>query len=156
MDNSKAIQWQNVNADLKFRLKMGQWGWADLIFDHQETLHCIALSDVYDPFKDLVYWVDDIAQDRLPAVLDIDEEVQVARLEAMKISDKMVKLGVRSLRTLNVYFETQVDKVAFARAFQIEIRRFFAQEFDASHWHSVDSETHQVSLKDWILAHEWR
>lgn len=154
-------QWQKINADLKLHLKMGSHGWAGLFFDYQGKFYNIALSDVFDPFQDLVHWVDDIAKDRLPATLEIDEEGHSAELCATLIENDNISFSVKSVNYDKQYFAIIINRQALVRAFQIEIKRFFSQEFDPLHWDKAgidekDIAFRQDGLKEWVLNHTWK
>lgn len=154
-------QWQKINTDLKVQLAMGNHGWADLFFDYQGKFYNIALSDVFDPFQDLVHWVDDIAQNRLPATLEIDEEGHSAELSATLIKNDEINFSVKSVNYDEQYFAISINRQTLVRAFQIEIKRFFSQEFDPLHWDKagIDKNNiafHQDGLKEWVLNHTWK
>lgn len=154
-------QWQKLNQDLRFHLEMSEHGWADLYFDYQGKYYTISLSEVFDPFENLVHWIDDIAQNRLPAMIKIDEEAQLTELSANLIANDDIQFAIKDAIYGEQYFAITINRQALVRAFQIEIKRFFNQDFDPTHWDKrgydeEDEEFYQDGLKEWVLNHEWK
>lgn len=160
-ENPNFKQWQKLTDNLRFHLEMSEHGWADLYFDYQGKYYNIALSDVFDPFKDLVHWVDDIAQNRLPVIIEINEEGHTAQLSATLIKNDDIEFVVKSVNFDEQFFTITINQQALVRAFQIEIKRFFSQDFDPNHWDKrgfdeEDEEFYQDGLKEWVLNHQWQ
>lgn len=61
-------------------------GWILMKLDLPEKLISVHLSNVFDPFPDMLRWMEDICKDWLPAILIIDEEGYGKKLIADRLS----------------------------------------------------------------------
>lgn len=160
------------NAQIGIRLQMLQHGWACLHLSLDQASLRIALSDVFDPFDDLVAWSREVAEGDLPVEMEIDEEGQEAVLTVLKTDDaERVLFRVTRKDTGEILLEGIVDRSAFGASWRAELRRFFSSEFDPKHWgdercadapaddgdESDDdpSSCFFVSVRDRVLQHPW-
>lgn len=68
------------DARIGIRLEMRAYGWARLYMSLDAADATISLSDVYDPFAELVAWGREIDEGDLPIPMEIDEEGKTAVL----------------------------------------------------------------------------
>jgi len=140
---------------ISIELKMFDHDWAALIFKYDQLEISIDLSDVYDPFQDLVNWGWNIQQNILPASIEIDEEGHVVKIVAENsiIEDQLIirfiaKSFVHTLK-LNKYF--------FLNTLKQEIQRFFENDFNQHEWHEIYPVRNLpfFCINDWVLNHTW-
>lgn len=140
---------------ISIELKMFDHGWAALIFKYDQLEISIDLSDVYDPFQDLVNWGWNIQQNILPASIEIDEEGHVVKIVAENsiIEDQLIirfiaKSFVHTLK-LNKYF--------FLNTLKQEIKRFFENDFNQHEWHEIYPVRNLPfsCINDWVLNQTW-
>ena len=66
---------------------MQKYGWAKLHLTLDAVTATIYLSDVFDPFNELVAWGREIDEGDLPIQIEIDEEGQEAVLTVLRTED---------------------------------------------------------------------
>lgn len=113
---------------ISIELKMFDHGWAALIFKYDQLEISIDLSDVYDPFQDLVNWGWNIQQNILPASIEIDEEGHVVKIvtENSIIEDQLI---IRFIARSFVH-TLKLNKYFFLNTLKQEIQRFFENDFN--------------------------
>lgn len=150
------------NNILNFKLVMGKYGWCQFVFEHLANQFHINLSDVFCPFKDLIYWVDKIEKHSLFNELIIDEEGHEMTLSAKYIDNKNIQIMIEGSYENKIYLDINVNYHLFCTKLKKEIIRFFSDEFDPLHWDKYglrrDNEEDLVSLeedglKEWVFAY---
>lgn len=147
------------NANLGVRLEMEEYGWAKLHLTLDAITVSIYLSDVFDPFPELVAWGREIDEGDLPIEMEIDEEGQIAVLTVLRTENpSRVLLRVTRNYENEILLEGVVDRATLASALKSELRRFFTTEFDPQHWdmgRDEDPEEGYVQTRDQVLGHAW-
>lgn len=151
----------NLTDDqIGIRLKMGKFGWADLYLSLGATMVSIRLSEVFDPFFELVEWGQKIDEDDQPFQIEIDEEGRIVVLAVMRTENpERVLLRVTPIYSNEVLLEGIVPRANLAATLKAELRRFFTTEFDPMHWDlqcdpdKLDDD--YVQVKDMVLNHPW-
>lgn len=149
---------------LTINLKMYEHGWAGLIFQTDEQKCHINLSDVFDPFKEIVAWGESIDQGTLPAILEIDEEGHIMILSAKSLDffhdQAMIELTCIGSHLNKIYLSYHFNRNDFAALLKQEIIRFFQEDFNPSHWSEYDYDPKDevwkpATLMQDILNHPW-
>ena len=123
------------DAQVSVRLEMKEYGWAMLHLTLDNASATIDLSEVYDPFHELVAWGREIDEGDLPIEMEIDEEGQEAVLTVLRTEDpQRVLLRVSRKYENEILLEGIVARAALATALKNELLRFFTTEFDPQHW----------------------
>jgi hypothetical protein len=147
------------NANLSVRLEAEDSGWAELHLTLDATTVSIYLSDVFDPFPELVAWGREIDEGDLPIAMEIDEEGQIAVLTVLRTENPArVLLRVTRNYENEILLEGVVDRATLASALKSELRGFFTTEFDSQYWdmrRAADPEDVYVKTRDWVLEHPW-
>jgi len=147
------------NANFAVRLEMEEYGWAKLHLTLDATTVSIHLSDVFDPFPELVAWGREIDEGDLPIEMEIDEEGRIAVLTVLRTENpSRVLLRVTRNYENEILLEGVVDRATLASALKSELRRFFTTEFDPQHWdmgRDEDPEDGYVQTRDRVLGHAW-
>ncbi|GHT81191.1 hypothetical protein AGMMS49960_20310 [Betaproteobacteria bacterium] len=148
------------DARLGVRLEMGEYGWAKLHLTLDDATVTIHLSEVFDPFPELLAWGREIGEGDLPIEMEIDEEGQEAVLTVLRTDDpQRVLLRVTRKYENTTLVEGVVARAALAAALKVELIRFFTVEFDPQHWDlrgdPDDIEDDYVHVKDAVLNHPW-
>lgn len=148
------------DAQISIRLEMEEYGWAKLHLMLDTATATIHLSEVFDPFGEMIAWGREIDEGDLPIQMEIDEEGQEAVLTVLRTeSPARVLLRVTRKYSDEVLLEGIVARVALAAALKSELRRFFTTEFDPRHWDlrgdDFEGEGDYVQVKDRVLNHAW-
>jgi len=147
------------NAQFHVRLEMEEYGWAKLHLGVDAITATIHLSDVFDPFDELVAWSREIEEGDLPIQMEIDEEGQEAVLTVLRTENPgRVLLRVTRKYTDDILLEGIVARAALAAALKTELLRFFTTEFDPRDWDrpgDEDPEDEGIQVKDRVLNHPW-
>lgn len=148
------------DAQLAIRLEMEEYGWAKLHLTLDDATATIHLSEVFDPFPELVAWGREIGEGDLPIEMEIDEEGQEAVLTVLRTDDpQRVLLRVTRKYENTTLLEGIMARATLAAALKAELLRFFAVEFDPQHWDlrgdPEDIEDDHVFVKDTVLNHPW-
>ncbi len=147
------------NANLGVRLEMEEYGWAKLHLSLDGSTVSICLSDVFDPFPELVAWGREIDEGDLPIEMEIDEEGRIAVLTVLRTENpSRVLLRITRNYENEILLEGVVDRATLASALKSELRRFFTTEFDPQHWdmgRDEDPEEGYVQTRDQVLGHAW-
>jgi hypothetical protein len=147
------------DAGISIRLEMREYGWAKLHLTLDAVTATIHLSDVFDPFDELVAWSREIDEGDLPIQMEIDEEGQEAVLTVLRTENReRVLLRVTRKYSDEVLLEGITARATLAAALKAELRRFFTMEFDPEHWDTGrddDPEDDYIQTKDRVLNHAW-
>lgn len=149
-----------ADAQVRVRLEMKDYGWARLHLSLDDATLTIHLSEVFDPFGDLLGWGREIDEGDLPVQIEIDEEGRESVLTALRTDDPArVLLRVTRKYADQTLLEGIVARTALASALKSELRRFFESEFDPQHWDlqgdDLDRPCDYVQVKDRALNHAW-
>ncbi len=147
------------DAQVGVRLQMQEYGWVDLHLTLNDAKATIELSEVYDPFPELLAWGREIAEGDLPVEMEIDEEGREAVLTVLRTDDPArVLLRVTHKHENKTLLEGIVSRAALAAALKAELIRFFRMEFDPLHWDlhgDSEPDDEYVPFKDIMLSHPW-
>jgi hypothetical protein len=147
------------NAQIGVRLKMDQYGWAELYLSLDTATAEVRLSQVFDPFDELLAWSREIDEGDLPIEMEIDEEGTIVTLTVLRTDDpQRVLLRVTRSYLNEILLEGIVSRATLATALKVELRRFFHEEFDPQHWDDRgddDPEDEFIKTKDFMLNHAW-
>lgn len=136
---------------------MGEYGWAYLHLILGATAVKIWLSQVFDPFDELVAWGRKIEEGDIPVQMEIDEEGTEKVLTVLRTDDSnRVLFRVAEKYADDIQLEGIVSRVALAAALKAELRRFFSSEFDPNHWDDEEeADESYVETRDRVLNHPW-
>ncbi len=99
------------NANLGVRLEMEEYGWAKLHLTLDAATVSICLSEVFDPFPEMVAWGREIDEGDLPIQMEIDEEGHIAVLTVLRTENpSRVLLRVTSSDENKILLEGVVDR----------------------------------------------
>lgn len=147
------------DAQIGVRLEMGQYGWADLYLSLDAATAEVRLSQVFDPFDELLAWAREIDEGDLPIEMEIDEEGTIVTLTVLRTDDPLrVLLRVTRSYLNEILLEGIVSRAALAAALKVELRRFFNDEFDPQNWDERDDDDPQdefITTKDRMLNQAW-
>lgn len=117
------------NANVGMRFEMEEYGWAKLHLSLDGTTVSICLSNVFDPFLELVAWGLEIDEGDLPIQIEIDEEGQITVLTVLP-TDSLGRVLLRVTRSFENEFllEGIVERTVLASTMKAELRRFFTSE----------------------------
>ena len=109
-----------------------------------EVVHC---SDVYDPFWDLVDWLDKIVKNDLPASMTIDEEGEIKELIVSAYSGRFSKFSDIEFRIVQNSWNSDTEQLEKSRRFLCRCKRvqlvhefasrlktWLRNDYDKSHW----------------------
>ncbi len=132
-----------------------RYGWIDMVIlcDAGTNLCRVRLSDVFDPFPDMLDWLCNIARGNLPALLTIDEEGQLKHLLARALPEfketghdvelRIIGDGYDELKqcpTLESFFLTRINRRQFLREYHRCLKSWLENVYDDSQWHIRASE----------------
>lgn len=149
------LQFNNLRSSLfSIHFEMRQYGWAALHFNCDGVNVLVDLSDVFNPFQDLVIWGWRIQQNILPALINIDEEGHITTIIAKEFHENTLSIQFKGKNSNHTF---KVDKMDFCHALKQEIKRFFNEEFNKNEWEEMNPERNQpyCCIKDWVLNHNW-
>lgn len=148
-----------LDAKIGIRLEMEEYGWAKLHLTLDAATATIHLSEVFDPFDEMIAWGREIDEGDLPIQMEIDEEGQEAVLTVLRTeTPERVLLRVTRKYSGEVLLEGIVARAELASALKSELYRFFTMEFDPQHWDctdDIDAEDGYTQVKDRVLNHAW-
>jgi len=149
-----------LDAQLGIRLEMEEYGWAKLHLTLDDATATIHLSEVFDPFPELVAWGREIDEGDLPVEMEIDEEGREAVLTVLRTDDpQRVLLRVTRKHENKTLLEGIVARASLAASLKAELLRFFTMEFDPLDWDlrgdpgGIDDD--QFCCKDTVLNDTW-
>jgi len=147
------------DAQLGVRLKMEKYGWATLELTLADATAKIDLSNVFDPFPELLAWGREIDEGDLPVEMQIDEEGLIAVLTVLRTDDpQRVLLRVTHTYENKRLLEGIVSRATLAAALKAELIRFLKTEFDPRHWDAQgdpEPDDDNIQTKDIVLNHPW-
>ncbi len=148
------------DALIGIRLEMEEYGWAKLHLTLDTATATIHLSEVFDPFGEMVAWGREIDEGDLPIQMEIDEEGQEAVFTVLRTENpERVLLRVTRKFSEEVLLEGILARATLAATLKSELRRFFTTEFDPQHWDlrgdDFDDENDYAQVKDHVLNHAW-
>ncbi|MCB1615948.1 MAG: hypothetical protein KDI30_08040, partial [Pseudomonadales bacterium] len=109
------------NANPVVRFEMEEYVWAKLHLTLDAVTVSIRLSDVFDPFPELVAWGREIDGGDLPIGMEIDEEGQIAELSVLRTENPArVLLRVARDHGEDILLEGIVDRATLASALKSE------------------------------------
>lgn len=113
-------------------------GWVHLWISGTPYLQHITIfaSDVFDPFIELVKWLEAIADNRLPAEFDIDEEGIGKKLSAFPVDDERVDFLVQDAYsdTNEIFLRLRVPKRQLVTEFVSKLDLFLQAYYEAEQW----------------------
>jgi hypothetical protein len=135
----------------------------------------ISLADEdTDPFEDIIAWGHEIEHGCLPVLIEIDEEVSVAILSALRTEDQeRILLRIAHRYSDDIMLEGIVSRNELVFALKTELRCSFATNFDPREWDSdflprcrdidvlkedeedPDPEVDYIHVRDIVLNHPW-
>ncbi len=147
------------DAQLSIRFEMGEYGWAKLHLSLDKATATIHLSDVFDPFPELLAWGREIDEGDLPIEMEIDEEGEEAVLTVLRTDDPCrVLLRVSRKYESTIMLEGIVARTTLASSLKAELIRFFTAEFDPQHWNMgryPEPKGDYIQIKDLALSDPW-
>lgn len=147
------------DVQLGVRLEMEEYGWAKLHLSLDDATVTICLSDVFDPFPELLAWGREIGEGDLPVEMEIDEEGQEAVLTVLSTNDpQRVLLRVTRKYENTFLLEGIVSRATLAAVLKTELIRFFTTEFDPQHWdigRDPEPDDGYIQVKDVMLSDPW-
>jgi hypothetical protein len=133
---------------------MDKFGWAMLHLKLDDASLTISLSEVYDPFDDLLAWSHEVAEGQLPIEMEIDEEGRESVLAVLGVNDaRRALFRVTRKYENDILLEGIVARAELGAALRGELRRFFSSEFDPDDWNGGDDS--ELPLRDRVLNHPW-
>jgi hypothetical protein len=144
-------QW-NRDGELTVCFGKPKHGWIAMVLLHNGGVqhHVSSCSDVYDPFRDLVAWLEAVANDSFPAVVEINEEgsftvLTVDRSDAGWVeflAEWVLPFGRGPAATPEPgwsgnrkrVISGRVPKYQLLAKFHRRIVDFIAQDFQLRHW----------------------
>lgn len=147
------------DARIGIRLEMEEYGWAKLHLSLDDATATIDLSEVFDPFPELLAWGREIDEGDLPVEMEIDEEGEEAVLTVLRTHDpQRVLLRITRKYGRATLLEGVVPRSTLAATLKAELIRFFTTEFDPQHWDvgpDPDPDDGDIQVKDVVLSHPW-
>lgn len=130
-------------------------GWANMELSLDVSERVISLSNVYPPFEPLIEWLKLVDQGNLPIQLEIDEEGLETCLIAYPTdsSERLYFTVSDKYDVTKVSIQAIINRWELVRIFRDELRRFFAEDFDAEEWESDDGEDYPLLLR--IKSDNW-
>lgn len=116
------------DARIGIRLEMREHGWARLHLTLDNMTATIRLSEVFDPFEDLVAWGRELEEGDLPVQVEIDEEGEEAVLTALRTDNPeriLLRVSRVGLDSNAILLEDIVARSVLAATLKAELRRFF-------------------------------
>lgn len=150
------FRFNNLKSSLfSIHFKMHHYGWAALHLNCDGINVLIDLSDVFDPFQDLVNWGWNIQQNILPASININEEGHIVTIIASNSKTENT-LSIQ-LKSRSFKYTFKIDRLGFCHIFKQEVKRFFKDEFNTNEWEEMNDEGNLpfYNIKDWVLNHIW-
>ena len=148
-----------LDAQLGVQFEMEEYGWAKLHLSLDDATTTIHLSEVFDPFPELLAWGREIGEGDLPVEMEIDEEGQEATLTVLRTDDpQRVLLRVTRQYENTILLEGIVSRATLAAALKDELIRFFTTEFDPQHWdmgRDPEPDDDYIQVRDAMLNDPW-
>ncbi len=113
----------------------------------------IALSEIYDPFPELLEWLQFLAIGDLPIGIDIDEDGSEARIVAHFGGEGRLVIAVLDRWENTVRTAGVVETEGFLADFRRELADFLQNRFDVQSWLYHEAEEDQKAYRDELLKH---
>lgn len=146
------------DAPVTTRLELLDHGWGHLYVTLGDETAKITLSEVFNPFPQLVEWGSRIESGDLPIEMEIDEEGEEVVMTVLCTEDsERVLFRVTRRWAENLHLEGVVSRAALAGTFKSELRRFFASEYDPVRWEDTYrmEEPEYIPTDAVVLNHPW-
>lgn len=120
---------------ITFCFSYAQIGWVLLWISTTSYLQHITihLSDVFDPFPDLIRWIEAIAESRLPSEIEIDEEGVIKQLYANHAGNNLVDIQIKD-DDGKIIFRCRCDRRQLVNEFVNKFELFREQYFETKDW----------------------
>lgn len=137
------------NQKLAFEFMMERYGWVRLTFTLDFDVIDICLSHIFEPFDEMMDWIDNVGRENLPAQLNIDEEGEITSLIVNSYDDNHIQLLIQDFLNKEIKMAAIIHRIKFLNKFCFEFMRFFRHDFDPNHWQSRND------LKQTVLNRQW-
>jgi len=135
-------------------------GWVPMIIINSNGgKHFVHLSEVYDPFPDIIKWFTMITRGEA-AKLEVDEEGHSTWFSFCNIDEQMIEFVVESAAfdEMTKYDGTEreilavVNRRAFVKEFYRRYTDFLENDFQQNHWDEIDPDDYEPEELAKILA----
>ncbi len=117
---------ENIKIDIK-PCKVAQYGWLNFSINiGDKTIH-VSASCVYDPFYDLLSWLEKIAQGYKRYVFTINEEKTYVEFDFISFCE-VDMLRIKDTGKSGLVIETCVDKYQLVREFYTSFLKFYRSD----------------------------
>ncbi len=113
----------------------------------------IALSEIYDPFPELLEWLQCLASGDLSIGVTIDEDGSEAQIVAHSGGKGRLIIAVLDRWENTVRIAGVVETEGFLAAFRRELADFLQNRFDVQSWLYHEAEEDQTAYRDELLKH---
>lgn len=113
----------------------------------------IVLSEIYDPFPELLEWLQFVATGDLPIGVAIDEDGSEACMVAHSCGEGRLLVAVLDRWEETVRTAGVVETGEFVAAFHDELTDFLQNCFDVQSWLYHETEEEQAAYRDELLNH---
>jgi hypothetical protein len=113
----------------------------------------ITLSEIYDPFPELLEWLQCLASGDLPIGVAIDEDGSEARIVAHSGGEGRLVIAVVDRWENTVRIAGLVETQGFLAAFRRELADFLQNRFDVQSWLYHEAEEDQTAYRNELLKH---
>jgi len=113
----------------------------------------IVLSEIYDPFPELLEWLQCLAAGDLPIGVAINEDGSEARIVAHFCGEGRLIVAVLDRWENTVRTAGVVETEEFVAAFRRELTDFLQNRFDVRSWLYHEAEEDQGAYRDGLLKH---
>ncbi len=152
---------RDLSNILSVAIRKSVAGWIPIIVSSPTSWVRINTSDVFNPFQDIVNWLECVVKNELPARVRIDEEGVEKVLVAESGNKKYIKFSVSDydyfeglspdpfeddLEYPRTYVKIYVNPSVLVRAFYVAIKTFFADRDNFSHWQSFGGDNHSLDF----------
>lgn len=140
---------REMNMD-RLRVRFDQF---QLLLALGERTAEIVLSEIYDPFPELLEWLQCLAAGDLPIGVAIDEDGSEARIVAHSCGEGRLLVAVLDRWENTVRTAGVVETREFLSAFRHELTDFLQNRFDVQAWLYHEHEEEQSAYRDELLKH---
>jgi len=145
------------DSSLEVFIEETEHGWALLRMTIDKVVYPILLSSVFDPLEPILYFVNAVECNDLPAIISIDEEGTDKKIEGYAISEVD-----RFVFVLSDPFDDDdnlIAQVVFNRKYFVEVmisafKDFFENRYIQTQW-DYQLEEGELSTKEKILNNKW-
>jgi hypothetical protein len=140
---------REVNMD-RLRVRFDQF---QLLLTLGERTAEIVLSEICDPFPELLEWLQCLAAGDLPISVAIDEEGSEAHIVAHSCGEGRLLIAVLDRWEYTARAAGVVQTGEFLGAFRLELTDFLRNRFDVKAWLYHENEEEQSAYRDELLQH---